>query len=310
MIALREHVSLAPLTTFKVGGEARYYAEASGAIELSEVFDYAEKHKLPLWVLGGGSNVLFADKGFPGIVVRIVPGGIKVKGAKIMVGAGVPLMNVVWSAKDAGLLGIEKLAGIPGSLGGAVRGNAGAFGPEIGQYVTSVKALDQKTGMVHEYTQAECEFSYRTSHFKKHPSLVVLSAELTLHEGGDQALLERIIKETMANRESRHPQDAKCAGSFFMNPVVKDEHLLKEFEKDTGNASKDGKLPAGWLIDHVGLRGKTIGGAQVSPKHPNYLLNTGTATAADVVMLASLVKTRVRDELGVKLQEEVQFVGF
>jgi UDP-N-acetylmuramate dehydrogenase len=310
MIALREHVPLAPFTTFKVGGEARYYAEASGAIELSEVFDYAEKHKLPLWVLGGGSNVLFADKGFPGIVARIVPGGIKVKGVKIMVGAGVPLMNVVWSAKDAGLSGIEKLAGIPGSLGGAVRGNAGAFGTEIGQYVTSVKALDQKTGMVHEYTQAECEFSYRTSHFKKHPSLVVLSAELSLREGGDRVLLERTIKETMATRESKHPQDAKCAGSFFMNPLVNDEHLLKEFEKDTGNSSKDGKLPAGWLIDHVGLRGKTIGGAQVSPKHPNYLVNTGTASATDIVMLASLVKTRVRDELGVKLQEEVQLVGF
>ncbi len=95
-----------------------------------------------------------------------------------------------------------------------------------------------------------------------------------------------------------------------MNPHVKDEVLLEEFAKDTGNASKDGKLPAGWLIDHVGLRGKTIGGAQVSPIHPNYLLNTGTATAKDIITLASLVKTRVRDELHIRLQEEVQFVGF
>lgn len=95
-----------------------------------------------------------------------------------------------------------------------------------------------------------------------------------------------------------------------MNPVVEDKHLLAEFERDTGNPSKDGKLPAGWLIDHVGLRGKRIGGAQVSPFHPNYLLNTGNATAHDIVMLASLVKTKVRDELQVRLQEEVQFVGF
>lgn len=310
MIALREHVPLAPFTTFKVGGTARYYIEASGAIELSESFEYAEKQGIPLFVLGGGSNVLFADTGFPGLVVRIVDGGIAVRGNKLVVGAGMPLFDVVWAAKDAELSGIEKLAGIPGSLGGAIRGNAGAFGTEIGTYVTSVKALDQKTGMVHEYSAKECDFSYRMSLFKKRPTLVILSAELVLHSGGDKALLERIIKDTMATRESKHPQDAKCAGSFFMNPVVKDEVLLEEFAKDTGNASKDGKLPAGWLIDHVGLRGKTIGGAQVSPIHPNYLLNTGTATAKDIITLASLVKTRVRDELHIRLQEEVQFVGF
>lgn len=310
MFTLREHVPLAPLTTFKVGGEARYYAEASGALELSEAYDYAEKHKLPLYVLGGGSNVLFSDQGFPGIVVRIVDGGIRVDADRITAGAGVSLFSVVWAAKDAELAGIEKLAGIPGSFGGAVRGNAGAFGTEIGNLITAIKALDRHTGMVQEYHQSECQFSYRNSLFKKKPSLVILSAEMRLVSGENKGELERIIKETVAAREARHPQDAKCAGSFFMNPMVKDENLLQEFEKDTGNKSKDGKLPAGWLIDHVGLRGKKIGGAQVSPHHPNYLLNTGTATAEDIVTLASLVKTKVRDELKVKLQEEVQYVGF
>ncbi|MBP7060494.1 MAG: UDP-N-acetylmuramate dehydrogenase [Candidatus Moranbacteria bacterium] len=309
MITLRENVPLAPLTTFRVGGQARYYAEASGAIELSETFDYAEKHHLPLYVLGGGSNVLFSDQGFSGIVVRVVDGGIKVTGDRMSVGAGMSLLTVVTTAKDAALQGIEKLAGIPGSFGGAVRGNAGAFGTEIGDVVISVKALDRHTGMVHEYDRAACDFSYRKSIFKTNPTLVVLSAELKL-TAGDQSLLERIMRETMATREAKHPQNAKCAGSFFMNPSVRDEHLLQEFEKDTGQASRNSKVPAGWLIDHVGLRGKRIGGAEVSQKHPNYLLNTGTATAADIVTLASLIKTRVRDELRVKLQEEVQYVGF
>lgn len=310
MFTLREHVPLAPLTTFKVGGKARYYSEASGALELAEAYDYAEKHKLPLFVMGGGSNVLFSDQGFSGMVVRIVDGGIRVDNDRITSGAGVPLFNVVWAAKDAELVGIEKLAGIPGSFGGAVRGNAGAFGVEIGNVITVVKALDRHTGMVHEYHQSECQFSYRSSLFKRKPNLVILSAEIRLVSGGNKGELERLIKETVATREAKHPQDAKCAGSFFMNPLVHDEHLLKEFEKDTGNKPKDGKLPAGWLIDHVGLRGKEIGGAQVSPKHPNYLLNTGTATAEDIVTLASLIKTKVRDELHVKLQEEVQYVGF
>ncbi len=309
MFALRENVALAPLTTFRVGGLARYYSEASCALELSEAFDYAEKNKLPLFILGGGSNVLFADDGFPGIVVRIVPGGMTVKESGLIVGAGVTLFDTVKAASAAGLQGIERLAGIPGSFGGAVRGNAGAFGTEIGSSIITVKALDKHSGMVHEYTHDECEFSYRTSLFKKNPSLVVLSAEISLCLG-EKNELERVNRETVAAREAKHPQDVRCAGSFFMNPIVTDVLLLEEFKKDTSTASKDGKLPAGWLIDHVGLRGKRIGGAEVSHIHPNYLLNTGTATARDIVMLASLIKTRVRDELRIRLQEEVQFVGF
>lgn len=309
MVTLRENVPLAPLTTFRIGGVARYYAEVSVAIEIAEIFEYAEQHKLPLYILGGGSNVLFSDKGFPGIVVHLIDGGIHVSGEKITAGAGVSLFDVVWKAKDAELEGIEKLAGVPGSFGGAVRGNAGAFGTEIGDVIVSVKTLDRHTGMVREYRQEECEFGYRTSIFKKKPEIVILSAEMKLL-CGEKGMLERVIKETVAVREAKHPQDAKCAGSFFMNPVVKDKHLLQEFEKDTGMPAKDGKLPAGWLIDHAGLRGKKIGGAMVSMKHPNYLLNTGTATAEDVITLASLIKTKVRDELKVRLQEEVQYVGF
>ncbi len=306
---LRENVPLAPLSTFRIGGVARYYAEASGALELAEIFEYAEKNGLSLHVLGGGSNVLFSDKGFSGIVVRMNGGGIKVVGEKIIAGAGVPLFDVVLAAKDASLQGIEKLAGIPGSFGGAVRGNAGAFGTEIGQYVVSVKVLDPHSGMVSEYSQSQCAFEYRSSFFKKNPKIVIVSAEIRL-QPGEKEDIDRIIKETVATREAKHPQSALCAGSFFMNPVVTDEHLLKEFEKDTGNPSRDGKLPAGWLIDHAGLRGKKIGGAQVSLMHPNYLLNTGEATAADIITLASLIKTRVRDEFHIRLQEEVQFVGF
>jgi len=174
--------------------------------------------------------------------------------------------------------------------------------------VHSVKAYARDTGMLKEYSQKMCEFGYRTSIFKKHPNLIIISAELIL-EPGEKSILQKIASDTMVLRESKHSQKAMCAGSFFMNPLVKDEKLLAEFVKDTGNVSKDGKLPAGWLIDYVGLRGKQIGGAMVSKQHPNYLVNTGTATAEDVVMLASLIKTRVRDELGIRLREEVQYVG-
>lgn len=309
MMHIQKNVPLAPYTTFRIGGLAAYYTEVSGAIELAEAYEYAEKQGLPIYVLGGGSNVLFSDAGFSGLVVRMIDGGLQVMGQKISVGAGVPLFDVVRAAAQAGLQGMEMLAGVPGSFGGAVRGNAGAFGTEVGDVVVSVKALDRHSGMVREYNREECAFDYRSTFFKKNPDMIILSAEVSLSPGESREL-ERTMVEIVAKREEKHPQDVKCAGSFFMNPVVQNEKLKQEFEKDTGAPSKDGKLPAGWLIDHVGLRGKRIGGAMISQKHPNYLLNTGNASAEDIITLASLVKTRVRDELGVRLQEEVQFVGF
>lgn len=309
MIHLKKNVPLAPLTTFRLGGRADYFVETAGAMELAEAIEYATQHDLPVFIFGGGSNILFSDKGFAGMVIRMADGGLRVSGEKILSGAGVPLFDVVRAARDAGLSGIERLAGIPGSFGGAVRGNAGAFGGEIGNVISSVKVYVRDTGMVKEYSRKECAFAYRTSLFKKNPDLIILSAEINLTLG-DKNELGKIIDDTVGKREAKHPQSALCAGSFFMNPLVKDEELRREFEKDTGMVPKDDKLPAGWLIDHAGLRGKKIGGAMISNQHPNYLVNTGDATAEDVITLASLVKTRVRNELGVRLKEEVQFVGF
>lgn len=310
MLKIRQNVSLAPLTTFHVGGNADYLAEVCGALELAEALEYADTHKMSSCIMGGGSNILFSDKGYRGLVIRFDDGGIHVSHDRLFCGAGMPLFDAVWAAKDAELAGMEYLAGIPGSCGGAIRGNAGAFGVEMKDIVYSVKTFARDTGMVKEYMHDQCEFGYRTSIFKKDPNLIILSAELKLHPGGNKAFLERMIKETVAKREAKHPQDARCAGSFFINPVVKDKKLREEFFKDTGTEAKDDKLPAGWLIDHVGFRGKRIGGAMISEKHPNYLVNVDNATAENIIMLASVVKQRVRDELDVQLKEEVQMVGF
>lgn len=309
MLTVKKRVPLAPLTTFHIGGQADYFIETSGALELAEAFEYAQAHHLSVRILGGGSNVIFPDAGYRGLIIRILDGGVQISGERVSCGAGMVLFDVVRKVAAAGLAGIEHLAGIPGSFGGAIRGNAGAFGTEIGDRVTAVKVFIQTTGMIKEYKHPDCAFAYRTSVFKDNPELIILSAEMRLTEG-DREQLQKIIEETVAKREAKHPQDAKCAGSFFINPVVKDEKLREEFEKDTKMSVRGETLPAGWLIDHVGLRGKKIGGAMVSDKHPNYLVNTGLATAEDVMMLASLVKTRVRDELGVQLRAEVQFVGF
>lgn len=307
----KHNVTLAPYTTFKVGGKASLFVEVSSPIELAEALETADRESVPVFILGGGSNVLFSDNGFPGLVIRMVDGGILVRGdGCITAGSGIPLQEVVHTAAENSLAGIETLAGIPGSVGGALRGNAGAFGNDIGRHVVSVKTFHKETGMVKEVLAKDCAFGYRESYFKKHPHTIILSAVLKLKPDGHRTDIRRVMRETIAKREEKHSQTALCAGSFFMNPVVSDRNLQRDFELESGATCREGKIPAGWLIDLVGLRGKSIGGAMVSMEHPNYLVNTGNAKAEDVVMLSSLIKTRVRDELSVMLQEEVQLVGF
>lgn len=300
---------LAPYSTFNIGGPADFFATVTTAAELIEALEYAADNSLKSFIFSGGSNLLIADRGFRGLVIRVASAAARISGRDIYADAGTPLGSVVQLAGAHGLAGIERLAGIPGSLGGAIRGNAGAFGAEMRDVVLSVKTYDRKARMLREFSAKQCAWGYRQSHFKSHPELVILSAQLRLAEG-DPVALVGVADQTMRQREAKHPQSAKCAGSFFTNPIVSDAGLREEFVKDTGKVPKDDKLPAGWLIDHVGLRGKRLGGAEVSPMHPNYLVNTGTATADDVVMLASLVKQRVRTELGVQLKEEIQLVGF
>jgi UDP-N-acetylmuramate dehydrogenase len=310
MIDIKKNIPLAPLTTFHIGGEALYYTEAHTASDVIEAVEYAKELKVPALIFGGGSNILFADAGFPGLVIHFVASGIEVHGDKLIAYAGAKLLDVILVAEEEGLSGLEKLSGIPGFLGGAIRGNAGAFGSEIKNYLKSVTAVNLRTGILKVFIQTECEFSYRKSLFKDNKDWAIISAEFVFQEHQSSDMLASIRKDTIAKREAKHPQDAWCAGSFFMNPYVEKQDLLDEFEAEAGVPSKDGKLPAGWLINHVGLRGKKIGGAQVSLLHPNYVLNTGEATAEDVLILASLIKTKVRDELGIRLQEEVQMIGF
>ncbi|NTW14339.1 MAG: UDP-N-acetylmuramate dehydrogenase [Candidatus Moranbacteria bacterium] len=307
----KENEMMAGHTTFRIGGPAKLYAEVMTTAELVAALDRAESEKLPVYLLGGGSNVLFSDKGFPGMVIKNSICGLQVRDdGTVSVGAGVRLFDVVTACCSKGLSGIERLSGIPGTVGGAVRGNVGAFGTEMGSSVTSVKVFHRKTGEIKEFGQEDCQFGYRMSRFKREPDLIVLSIELLLAPGHEPSTLLSVSKEVWADRESKHPQDVFCAGSFFVNPIVHDQKLREEFSRDAGKVPKDDKLPAGWLIDQVGLRGKMIGHAKVSELHPNYILNTGGATAEEILTIVSIVKQRVRDELNIQLCEEVQFVGF
>lgn len=309
MLHIKKQELLSRHTSFGIGGPADMFVEASGPLEIAESIELAIREKTPYFVIGGGTNILFSDAGYRGLVIKISDGGLTIHGPVIEAGAGISLQRIVETARDQGLSGMSNLAGVPGSFGGALRGNAGAFGTEIGSLVRRIKVFNKNTGMVRELEAEACGFMYRESVFKKQPELIILSAEIVLTPG-DKDTIGREMKRIIVLRESKHSQSAKCAGSFFVNPIVKDARLREEFTRDTGAPPKDEKLPAGWLIDHVGLRGKHVGGAKVSDQHPNYIINTGGATAEEVIILASLIKRRVRDDLRVQLKEEVQMVGF
>ena len=309
MLDIQKEVLLAKYTTFRIGGPAKYFVEVRNQEELEDALRFGKDNKLDFFVLGGGSNVLVSDKGYAGLVIKNKMCCVAIDGEKLEIDSGVFLAKVVRDAIDHNLSGMEWTTGIPGTFGGAVRGNAGAYGGEIKDAIESVKVLDTEKMEMITFQKEECDFRYRHSMFKLNPKLVIVSAILKLQKGNKDEIQKK-SQEIITGRIKKLPQGAPSAGSFFINPVVKNEQLRKEFEAEKGVKSKESKLPAGWLIEKVDLKGKKVGGAVVNEMQANYILNAGNATAEDVVILSSLIKQKVRVQLGVQLKEEVQFVGF
>ncbi len=313
-IKVRENINLAEYTTFNIGGKASHFVSVRGEDELRQAFAYAGEKQLKFCILAGGSNILFSDDGFDGLVINIIGDAVTFYNGRVIADAGASLTGTIRKSGGTGLTGWESMCGIPGSVGGAVRGNAGAFGTEIKDVLGKVRAMNIKTGEVRDFNNKECEFEYRSSYFKTHPEWVVLTTVFNLEAGlpsgvnlevGPLKKCDEIIKE----REGRHLQDVACAGSFFKNPICsKHPEVIRQFEEDKGVKSNGGKVPAGWLIDKCGLKGTTIGGAVCSKQHPNYLINSGCATAEDVLKLGDLIKDKVKEKFGINLEEEVTII--
>lgn len=309
MLKIEENIPLGPMTSFRIGGRAEFYCTIWDVKDLEEAVRWAEDKRVPLVVLGGCSNVLVNDFGVKGLVVRMKMNKISVEGHTIFADAGAPLIKVVNMAAESGLGGMEGLAGIPGSLGGAVRGNAGAFGAQTADKLESVTFYDLRQKTIRELPKESCAFAYRSSVFKGDAGKIITGAKFVLTASEAKEVQEKtagIVKQ----RAERGLHGMRSAGSFFMNPIVEDENLRQEFSLDQGKEPKDERLPAGWFVDKAGLGGKRIGGAMVSKDHANYIINFQDATASDVAMLSSFVKQQVRDKFGVQLQEEVSYLGF
>jgi UDP-N-acetylmuramate dehydrogenase len=315
----KENVTFALHTTLKVGGPAKFFCEAKDEQEISEALEFARRKNLPVFVLGGGSNILVSDQGFEGLVIKIQNSSYSIRDTGTECGAGCMLSMIVSETVKAGLTGLEWAAGIPGTIGGAVRGNAGAFNGSMADIVQSVSVLEipnPKSQIpnkfqlpITNYQLRDCQFAYRESIFKQNPNLVILSAALELAKG-DREESEKKVKDILAQRSVLQPTDSPSSGSFFKNPKAKNKKLIEEYMADTGKDVKDDVVPAGYLIERLDLRGKKIGGAMVSPHHGNFLVNIGGAKAEDFIILAALIKTRARNKFGLQLQEEVQMVGF
>lgn len=300
---IQENVPLAPLTTFRIGGPARYLYLARNKEDVIQAVKAARECQIRFFILGGGSNLLVADKGFDGLVIKVQSSKIKVKNETIEVESGAIFGKAVADSIKAGLTGLEWAVGIPGTVGGAVYGNAGAFGHHLSEVVEKAKVLDEN-GQVKVLSNEDCQFGYRDSIFKHQP-WTILGTTLKLKRG-DSTKSQKLVQGYLSRRRTpSHPS----AGSVFKNIAISD--LPPETGKIVPKEKiKEGMVPTGYLIEQCGLKGEQIGGAKISEKHANFIVNPGEAKAIDVVELIRLCKERVKEKFGIELEEEIQYLGF
>lgn len=303
----RENEPLAKHVNMRIGGPAKWFCEVKTVEELQEAIDVLDG-SVPYVVLGGGSNSLVSDNGFDGVVFKLAMRGVKIDGNTVIADAGAISAAVARQTANAGLAGFTWAISLPGTIGGAVRGNAGCFGGEMKDSVTKVDVL--RDGKVITVTAEDMQFGYRESAVK-HNDDIVLRAYLAL-EPGDPDVLKAELMKNIDSRKSSQPLHAGSAGCMFKNVEVTDEQLaeLQKHLSIPDSMVKGKRISTGWLIDQLDMKGLRVGDAQISEEHGNFLINHGGATASDIVQLISRVKTEARDRLGVQLQEEVQYIGF
>jgi len=291
-LSLRRQVPLASYSSFRIGGPADYFLEVKGLDNLARAVKAARKFRFPFYVIGGGYNLLFDDAGYRGLIIRNSAAGLRFRPESGLLEAdsGTHLSDLVGQTLRESLTGLEFLAGIPGTVGGAVFGNAGAFGQAIGDRVVEVVVLSAE-GREQVLGAEELYFGYRYSSLKKDHK-IVLRAALKVETGSRPEMLKR-VEDYLNQRARKHPPgETPCAGSYFKNPVLPGGR----------------KIPAGQLLEQAGARGMRVGQAAVYPGHCNFIINLGGATAGQVLTLAEELKEKVWRTSGIKLEEEVIFV--
>ncbi len=297
---LRHNVPLKELTRFALGGPARHLADVSTPEELAAALATG-RHTL----IGGGSNLVASDEGFPGTVIRYTASELEIEGQQVRVGAGVVLQALVDATIFAELEGLHTMTGIPGWVGGAVYGNAGAYGHSIHEFIESVRYFDGAS--VHEIGNPACEFRYRESIFKRRKDWVILGATLRLPQASDPSKIRADADRILNIRNDKYPPTLKCAGSIFKNLILAE---LSESVREQVPPSvvREGKVPSAYFLEQVGAKGMFSGDIRVADYHANLIYNTGDGTAAQVRHLIETLKLLVLEHYGLALEEEVQYI--
>jgi UDP-N-acetylmuramate dehydrogenase len=333
-------VPLAPLTTLGIGGRARWYVRTESIEQVQAAHRWAAARQLPIFILGGGSNIVVADEGFPGLVMHIALDGAELRGtpdeALIDAGAGEPWDRLVARIVNAGYAGVECLSGIPGLVGGTPIQNVGAYGQDVSEVIESVITIDRHNSELISLQAKDCGFSYRQSRFKQQDAdrFIVCRVRFRVRRGPPTVTYPDVMAWIERRRLSRpsvgdvreavleirrgkgmvldsSDPDTRSVGSFFMNPLVPASVQAALRSPAFPMANGRVKIPAAWLIEHAGFhRGFTAGAAAVSSKHPLAIVNRGGAHASDILDLACRIKRTVLDRFGVALYPEPVFVGF
>jgi UDP-N-acetylmuramate dehydrogenase len=332
---------LSKYTSLRVGGPATKIVEVSTEAQIIAAIE--EAGETPILIMGGGTNVLIADKGFDGIVIRISNDSVQSEvdacsGATLTIGAGQDWDLFVQTTINKGFAGLETLSGIPGTVGAAPIQNIGAYGHEVSEFITRVRTYDRQEKALKTFTNSECEFSYRNSHFKAHPGrYVVLEVQFQIRIGkesdpitylelarklgvqlGDRAPVGATREAVLELRASKgmllstEDHDSWSAGSFFTNPIISQQAADALPDAAPKWPLIDGrvKISAAWLIENAGMhKGDEVGGARISTKHVLALTNSGDATAADIAELAKRARDHVKEKFGITLETEVNLVG-
>jgi UDP-N-acetylmuramate dehydrogenase len=304
--ALLRDAPLSNYTRFGIGGPASILFDTAHSEAFSKALHIVQSMAVPRIVIGGGTNLVVSDAGFEGVVLRYKGRQIVRQGELLRIEAGAVLQDAVDYSIAAGLAGLQTMTGIPGYVGGAVYGNAGAYGHSIQEIVEQVRFTDGEKAL--SFSNEECQFNYRESVFKGRKEWVVMSVDLRFG-AGDGAKLAAAANEIRTIRDAKYPPSMKCAGSIFKNLLFANlpAHVQSEVP---AKIVREGKVPSAWFLEQTDAKGLRVGEIQVAAYHANLIYNDGAGTAADLVALIQELKGRVRERFGFELEEEVQYVGF
>lgn len=306
---------LAPLTNFKIGNEALYFLILENYNDLEDFLELKEKFSLPIFILGGGTNLLFNK--FTGFVIKTNFKEFEILDQKeneffLKIGANLLVAEVLERLTNLSLAGLEWAGGLPGEIGGAIRGNAGCFGREIKDILLGAEALNLKTGEKKFFKNEEINFGYRFSLFKKEKDWLILNGVFKFKKE-NQELIKKTIEEKINYRKEKHPLEYPNAGSIFKNIKLETaSEKLKTLALEKNKIKNDPfpVIPTAFVISELGLKGFQIGQAKVSEKHANFIINLGKASFEDVVNLIDYLKKKVEDEFEVSLEEEIEIVNY